>query len=122
VLLPGALAYVAKYFASHPTVDAVYGQRVMVDEHDRKVGVWVLPRHDDEELALIDFVPQETLFWRRSLWEAAGGQIDASLRFAIDWELLLRFREQGAKIVRLPRFLGAFRVHEEQKTAAWNDV
>ena len=31
--------------------------------------------------------------------------------------MLLRFREAGATFVRLPRFLGAFRVHEEQKTS-----
>jgi GT2 family glycosyltransferase len=121
LLLPGALAYVAAYFAAHPDVDVVYGNRVMIDEHDREIGSWVLPPHDDEELALLDFVPQETLFWRRSAWEAAGGQIDAGLHFAIDWDLLLRMRESGARMVRLPRFLGAFRVHDAQKTAAWND-
>jgi hypothetical protein len=121
LLLPGALAYVARYFAAHPKVDVVYGHRVMIDEHDRQIGSWVMPRHDDQELAMLDFVPQETLFWRRTAWEAAGGQIDPSLRFAIDWDLLLRLRDSGAKMVRLPRFLGAFRVHEEQKTAMWND-
>lgn len=121
LLLPGALAYVARYFTAHPDVDVIYGNRMMIDENDGHIGSLVLPRHDDEELALLDFVPQETLFWRRSAWEAAGGQIDASLRFAIDWDLLLRFRENGAKIVRLPRFMGAFRVHEEQKTATWYD-
>jgi hypothetical protein len=105
LLLPGALAYVARYFASHPDVDVVYGNRMMIDEDDGHIGSQVLPRHDDEELGLLDFVPQETLFWRRSAWEAAGGQIDASLRFAIDWDLLLRLRDSGAKIVRLPRFL-----------------
>jgi hypothetical protein len=31
-------------------------------------------------------------------------------------------RDSGAKIVRVPRFLGAFRVHREQKTTTWNDV
>jgi hypothetical protein len=31
---------------------------------------------------------------------------------------LLRFRDAGAKIVRVPRFLGAFRVHQAQKTSA----
>lgn len=121
MLLPGALAYVASYFAAHPEVDVVYGNRLIVDEHDRQVGVWVLPPHDDEELAVIDFVPQETLFWRRAAWEAAGGEIDANLRFALDWDLLLRMRDSGARIVRLPRFLGAFRTHEDQKTIAWND-
>jgi Glycosyl transferase family 2 len=122
LLLPGALAYVASYFAAHPEVDVVYGHRLMIDEYDRKIGIWVLPPHDDGELALIDFVPQETLFWRRSVWEAAGGRIDPSLRFAVDWDMLLRFREQGARMVRLPRFLGAFRVHSEQKTSAMPDL
>jgi hypothetical protein len=28
----------------------------------------------------------------------------------------LRFRDAGARFVRLPRFLGAFRVHDSQKT------
>jgi glycosyltransferase involved in cell wall biosynthesis len=122
LLLPGSLAYVGRYFAAHPDVDVVYGHRVMIDAHDGQVGIWVLPRHDDEVLALIDYVPQETLFWRRSAWEKAGGQIDTSLDFAIDWDLLLRLRESGARMVRVPRFLGAFRVHDEQKTATWNDV
>jgi glycosyltransferase involved in cell wall biosynthesis len=121
LLLPGSLAYVARYFKSHPEVDVVYGHRLIIDEHDRLIGTWVMPPHDDQELALIDFVPQETLFWRRSAWEAAGGAMDESLRFAIDWDLLLRFRDSGAKIVRLPRFLGAFRAHDEQKTATWYD-
>jgi GT2 family glycosyltransferase len=121
LLLPGALAYVARYFSAHPDVDVVYGHRAMIDEHDGHIGSQVLPRHDDEELALLDFVPQETLFWRRSAWDAAGGRVDASLRFAMDWDLLLRLRDSGAKMVRLPRFLGAFRVHEEQKTSTWFD-
>jgi glycosyltransferase involved in cell wall biosynthesis len=116
LLLPGSLAYVARYFAAHPNVDAVYGHRVLIDENDGQTGVWVLPRHDSKTLTYADYVPQETLFWRRELWERSGAQIDVDFKFAVDWDLLLRFREAGAKIVRLPRFLGAFRVHDEQKT------
>ncbi len=122
LLLPGSLAYVARYFAAHPDVDAVYGHRILIDEHDRQIGVWVMPPHDDEMLTLADYVPQETLFWRRDLWERAGGQIDVSFKFAVDWDLLLRFREAGARIVRLPRFLGAFRVHAEQKTGQQQEL
>jgi hypothetical protein len=116
MLLPGSLAYVARYFAAHPHVDAVYGHRILIDEHDAQIGAWVLPRHDDRTLAFADYIPQETLFWRRELWQRAGSRIDTSLKFAVDWDLLLRFREAGARMVRLPRFLGAFRVHPEQKT------
>lgn len=117
LLLPGSLGYVAGYFAAHPEVDVLYGHRVMIDEHDREIGRWVLPPHDGSLLAVIDYIPQETLFWRRELWERAGGRIDTQLNFAIDWDLLLRFREAGANMVRLPRYLGAFRIHDEQKTA-----
>jgi hypothetical protein len=94
----------------------VYGHRLVIDEHDRQIGRWVLPAHLGRTLAVTDFVPQETLFWRRSMWERAGGRMDTSLNFAIDWDLLLRMRDAGAKMVRLPRYLGAFRVHEQQKT------
>jgi hypothetical protein len=64
---------------------------------------------------LHDFDPQETLFWRRRLWDRVGG-IDTSFKFALDWDLLLRFREAGARVARLPWFLGAFRLHRRQKT------
>jgi Glycosyl transferase family 2 len=116
LLLPGALAHVASYLHAHPEVDAVYGQRVLIDERDRQVGVWVVPRHDDRVLELGDYVPQETLFWRRSAWDRAGGRMDQDFHYALDWDLLLRFSATGSRIVRLPRFLGAFRIHDTQKT------
>jgi glycosyltransferase involved in cell wall biosynthesis len=122
LLLPGALAHVARYFAEHPDVDVVYGNRIMIDENDSQIGAWILPAHDDVALTLADYVPQETLFWRRRIWDAAGGLVDPSFSFALDWDLLLRFRQAGAKIVRLPRFLGAFRVHAEQKTTVNDSV
>jgi glycosyltransferase involved in cell wall biosynthesis len=118
-LLPGALHYVADYFDRHQDVDVVYGHRVLIDEDDAEVNRWVLPPHDGTVLSWFDPVPQETLFWRRSLWERAGAAMDESFRFALDWDLLLRFRESGARFARLPRFLGAFRLHSRQKTSAW---
>jgi GT2 family glycosyltransferase len=118
ILFPGTLEYVAEFFMTHPEIDVVYGHRVLVNEKGQEIGRWILPPHDDEVLSWADYVPQETLFWRRSIWEKAGGRIDESFRFAMDWDLLLRFREAGARFARLSRFLGAFRVHAEQKTSA----
>jgi glycosyltransferase involved in cell wall biosynthesis len=117
LLLPGSLAYVAGYFAAHPDVDVVYGNRLMIDDQDGEIGAWILPQHDDLVLTLADYVPQETLFWRRRIWDAAGGCLDESFRYALDWDLLLRFRDARAQMVRLPRFLGAFRVHDGQRTS-----
>ncbi|RJP84291.1 MAG: glycosyltransferase [Desulfobacteraceae bacterium] len=118
MLLPGVLHYVARYFAAHPEIDVVYGHRVLIDEYDQEIGRWVMPPHDDEVLSWADYIPQETMFWRRGIWEKAGGLIDKNFKFAMDWDLILRFRDAGARIVRLPRFLGAFRIHPHQKTSA----
>lgn len=114
---PGALAFVADYFARHPEVDVLYGHRIVVDEQSREIARWFLPRHDAAVLRLNDFVPQETLFWRRRLWDRVGG-LDTSFHFAIDWDLLLRFDAAGAHMVRVPYFLACFRAHAAQKTSA----
>jgi glycosyltransferase involved in cell wall biosynthesis len=118
MLLPGALSYIGRFFAEHPDVDVIYGHRLVVDESDAEVGRWVLPPHSNSVFLWNNYVPQETLFWRRRIWEAAGGAFDESLHYALDWDLLLRFQSAGARFVRLPRFLGAFRVHASQKSSA----
>lgn len=117
LLLPGAIACVARFLNQNPSVDVVYGHRVLIDERGMEVGRWVLPSHDNDILSWVDYIPQETLFWRRGIWEASGGRIDESFRYAMDWDLLVRFREAGATFARIPRFLGAFRLHEAQKTS-----
>jgi len=116
LLMPGSLAYIAEYFATHPDVDIVYGHRILIDENDKEIGRWILPPHDSSILAWVDYIPQESLFWRRRIWEKVGSSIDESFHFAMDWELLLRFQQVEGRMVRLPRFLGAFRVHSQQKT------
>jgi hypothetical protein len=117
-LLPGSMAFVAKFFAANPNVDVVYSHRILIDAENNEVGRWVLPPHDDASLLWADYIPQETMFWRRSIWEKVGGSVDESFQFAMDWDLLLRFRAAGARFERLPRFLGAFRTHAAQKTVA----
>jgi len=114
---PGALGYVAQFFADHPEVDVLYGHRIIIDEKGREIGRWVSPHPCAQTIRVIDAVPQETLFWRKRIYDKVGG-MDASFRFALDWDLLIRFTEAGAKFVRVPYFLGCFRVHAAQKTSA----
>ena len=118
VLLPGAINCIVDYFNRHPEVDVIYGDRLLIDERDREIGRWVMPQHDDGVLSWVDYVPQETMFWRRSIWDKVGSRIDETFRFAMDWDLLVRFRDAGATFAHIRRFLGAFRVHEAQKTSA----
>jgi len=63
------------------------------------------------------WIPQESTFWRRSLWEKAGGQLNATFRAAGDFELWARFYEH-AELVGTLTPLAGFRTHPEQKSRA----
>lgn len=115
MLAPGALHYVADLFARRPEVDAVYSHRVTVDGKNRVIWYWMLPEHSDWYMSRWDLIPQETCFWRRRLFDECGN-VDASLRFAIDYDLFIRYMARG-KFVRADRFLGVFREHELAKTS-----
>ncbi|AYG67909.1 MULTISPECIES: glycosyltransferase family 2 protein [unclassified Rhizobium] len=118
LLLPHALGQIAAYFEANLDVDALYADRVIINEQSAVVGHWRLPGHSSAVLRLVDYVPQETLFWRRSLWERVGGRMDDTLQFAMDWDLILKFQAVGARIAHISVFTGAFRVHASQKTQA----
>ena len=115
MLAPRTLHFVARYFDEHPEVDAVYSHRVTVDESNRVVWYWILPGHSDWYMTRWDLIPQETCFWRRKLFEKSG-TIDPSFRFALDYDLFVRFMKHG-QMVRVNRFLGVFRKHDEAKTS-----
>ena len=120
-LLPGTLSYVAHVFQTRPDVDIVYGHRIFIDSDGSEIGRAVFPPHDANALLYVGYVPQETMFWRRHVWDRIG-PIDETFRFALDWDFMLRAQQAGFKMVRLPRFLGCFRIHAEQKTSAMIDV
>jgi hypothetical protein len=73
--------------------------------------------HDDWVMRWVDYIPQETLFWRRQAWELVGQYVDETLKFAVDWELLLSLRAAGTTVARIPPFLGTLRVHDTRKTS-----
>jgi glycosyltransferase involved in cell wall biosynthesis len=121
VLLPGALSYIADYFDRHPDVDIVYGHRVFIDSDGWEIGRAVLPGHDGKALLYAGYVPQETMFWRRRVWDEICS-FDVTLQYALDWEFLLRAQAADFKFARAPRFIGCFRVHDQQKTTSNYDV
>ena len=104
----------ARYFERHPEVDVVYGHRVLVDgQDDRRWAGGSCPAPRRRHCRWADYVPQETLFWRRRMWEAVGGRDRRGVPLRpVDWDLLLRFRDVGARMSRVPRFLGAARIDD----------
>lgn len=66
------------------------------------------------------WIQQESTFWRRSLWERAGGRVGAEFALAGDFELWARFWKH-AELHGVETPLGGFRFHGEQKTGAGHE-
>jgi len=118
LLLPGTLHFVGRYFRDNPSVDVIYGNRLIVDENGLEIGRWILPGHNCKVLRFVDYVPQESMFWRRRIWDRVGAHFDANLQFAMDWDLILRFIDASAVFHHLPGLFGVFRAHRNQKSQA----
>jgi glycosyltransferase involved in cell wall biosynthesis len=62
-------------------------------------------------------IQQESVFWRRSLWEKAGSSLDTHYPLAADFELWARFY-QHADLYTVSVPLGGFRAHGNQRSVA----
>jgi glycosyltransferase involved in cell wall biosynthesis len=57
------------------------------------------------------YIQQESTFWRRSLWERAGGYVDAAYRAEGDFELWVRFFRH-ARLYSVNALIGGYRLHD----------
>lgn len=64
---------------------------------------------------ILPFIQQESTFWRRELWEAAGSTLEESLELAIDVELWARFFKQ-AELYAVTAPIGCFRYRTDSKS------
>lgn len=117
LLAPGCLRFVGEFFTKNPDVDAIFGHRIVINNEGLETSRWWSAPWNSNLIEFFDYIPQETLFWRRRIWDKiVPAGLDERFQFGMDWDLLTRMKDAGAKIVRVPHFLGAFRVHESQKT------
>jgi glycosyltransferase involved in cell wall biosynthesis len=117
LLLPGALQAVGDFFAQHPEELVVYGDALWIDGQ----GNYLRPKKEipfNRFIFLYDhnYIPQPSMFWRRSLYDAVGG-LNRDFNLAMDGDLWDRFAHQRS-IAHLPRYLSCMRFYPEQKTRA----
>lgn len=115
LLLPGALDAVGRFFHEHLDVDAVYGDALWIDAD----GALIRPKREmgfNRFVYLHDhnYIPQPSMFWRRSLYEAVGG-LDTRFNLAMDSDLWDRFANR-TRIAHMRRYLSCMRYYPEQKT------
>lgn len=130
---PWALNIVGEIFATLPNVDwittlcpLIWDKRGRATMCDPRVGYSRQGFYRGELLPAGEVqcakgtIQQESTFWRRSLWERAGGYVDTSLRLAGDFDLWARFY-QHAELYGVATPLAGFRLHGNQKTTGHLD-
>lgn len=113
MLHPGALAAVAEIFSSFPQIEWIQGLPSFFDEQGRIVQTGPFKKWSPFHFYMGDFkwIQQESTFWRRSLWEKAGGYIDKNLLYAGDFDLWIRFFRH-ASLYSCTALIGGFRLRK----------
>jgi glycosyltransferase involved in cell wall biosynthesis len=119
ILLPGAITGAVNAFAAAPPrTAAVYGEGYLMDRDGRITGRFPAtePFNLWKLVYLSDYVLQQSTFFRRAAVEEIGW-LDEKLRYALDWDLLIRLgRRFGLHYV--PEYFGALREYCEAKSFA----
>ncbi len=109
----GGLSVVGSIFRDFMEVEWITARRTVFNEEGVMVRVDPLMRWSRYRFLLgasNRHIQQEATFWRRSLWERAGGQVDAAWRYASDFELWVRFFRH-AQLYTVDSLIGGFREH-----------
>jgi glycosyltransferase involved in cell wall biosynthesis len=117
------ITQVVRYFENNPAVDVVCGQRYFVNREGEYLSRDPYRQFSGQALKSSNPIAQEATFWRRGIYEKAGGYIDQNYHCALDYELWLRMLLHGAEFLSVPEVWGLFRSYPEQKTTAlWKSV
>jgi len=117
ILLPGALHTVARAFMEDPTVDVVSGIGEFRYEDARKNRLEVPSALKLELMPCTNAIPQPACFYRKELL-ARNPPLDESLHYAMDFELWIYLREQGAKWRFISEVLSAAYFSDSNKTSS----
>jgi glycosyltransferase involved in cell wall biosynthesis len=115
---PGTLATVLEYFAKNPDCMWLYGKCRIIDLNDREIYKSVtryknllLKKYSYSRLLKENYISQPAVFFRRSLIDEVG-KLRTDLRFALDYDLWLRFGRRYPAAV-IPWYLSDFRRHPQ---------
>jgi len=126
---PYALQSVAQIFGKFANIDWITGIPNSFNEQGSRTGFDTFPAaYSRKYLGMgyynveyvksgFNWIQQESTFWRRSLWDRAGGKLDSRYRYAADFHLWKEF-VRHTDLVKVYSFIGGFRRHGNQITAA----
>jgi len=111
--LPGAVRRAVEILEADATLDLFYGTCLLVDAQGRDIGMHATRSFSLRRLIWYDpgYFTIQAMFFRRRVLEAVGG-FDTSLRYALDYDWMIR-AGKACRVRYVPECLGAFRRHED---------
>jgi glycosyltransferase involved in cell wall biosynthesis len=121
MLHPNALFVVGGVFAAFPEVEWITGRPTTFTPDGMTINVGGTPRWTRYRFlaGANEHIQQESTFWRRSLWERAGGYLDTSYRAEGDFELWVRFFRHAC-VYPVDALIGGYRIHED--ALSWGNI
>jgi len=118
---PGSLLEVGQYFAAHPDTDAVYGNALWIDAKGGPLRPQKeMPFNRFIFLHTYNYIPSMSMFWRRSIYDKAGG-LNPAFQMAFDADLWMRFSDNGT-IKHVARQWSRMRFYPEQKSQRLREI
>jgi glycosyltransferase involved in cell wall biosynthesis len=114
MLHAGSLFVIGSVFRTFPQVEWITGRPTGFSDDGMAAEILKLRRWSRWAFlaGANRYIQQESTFWRRSLWERAGGRVDDSRRNASDFELWVRFFRY-ARLYSVDALIGGFRSHPD---------
>ena len=119
--LPWTLATMDEIYKSFPKVNWTVGFNSWWNNKGVMTHATRVPKNIyDYLLGNYRWIQQESVFWRRDLWQSAGGYISQDCRFMVDGELWSRFFLHD-KLYAVDCVLGGYRAHPKNRARLFHN-
>jgi glycosyltransferase involved in cell wall biosynthesis len=114
MLQVNGLFVVGSVFRELPQVEWITGRTTKFSPSGMTVDIWPLQQWSRMRFlaGANKYIQQESTYWRRSLWEKAGGTLTTQYRAEGDFELWVRFFRR-AQLYSVDALIGGYRAHAE---------
>ena len=113
LLQVNGLFTVGSIFRDLPQVEWITGRPTKISSVGNTIDVLPVPHWSRTRFlaGANKYIQQESTFWRRRLWERAGGRLSTEFRAEGDFELWVRFFRH-ARLYPVEALVGGYRLHD----------
>jgi glycosyltransferase involved in cell wall biosynthesis len=113
---PWTLRFIAEIFENLPEVQWLSGMPTNLSTGVAPQRIVAPKERNLYDIVCGDYrwIQQESIFWKRSVWEKAGGKLDTAVRYAGDLNLWIQFYKH-THLYYVNTILGGFRYHDVRR-------